>query len=255
MEKDLFTEGLDLKEQTTGTNTHYFQIRNGEFIKRVEPNTPGSVSRINAKGNEVWEQKIQVVYGEVISIYTRMNMFDNEEVTIAVKNPKSNALAVISFNRESSYGNSFYSQIFNVDFSKKIAFFPYSYVDKSTGKNKTGLSLRYGAAWDERVTWGLPEGTPEIKWIETKKGNVKDVASYVAHAEYLDKLLEELIDSEGLRYEPQSAEQFLDEEAKEEAKQEKKALDSELKEMKKNAKKKDKIEIEPQEEEDDFFNF
>jgi len=186
-----------LKElnETQNTNITYANISNGMIVIKSDSSDPKSKSRINKLGNEVFERFYRSIAGTITNISVEENKFGETDVRVGLKN--EDTIGVLTFKLNSSYGRAFLAQIFNVDFTKQVEFTPWSKVSED-GTKKTRLYLGYGGR--QSVEWKLPEGTPEVKWVQTKKGNVVDPVSQAEHEDFLDTKLKELIENNNLTY-------------------------------------------------------
>lgn len=185
----------ELDEQTGGSNITWATISNGMIVIKSDSNDPKAKSRINKLGNEIYERFYRSIAGQITAITIEENKFGETDVRVGLKN--EGMIGVLTFKLDSSYGRSFLAQIFNVDFSKQVEFSPWQKVTEE-GNKKTRLYLGYGNR--QAVEWKLPEGTPEVKWVQTKKGNVVDPVSQAEHEDFLDVKLKELIVANNLVY-------------------------------------------------------
>lgn len=176
-----------------GKDTIYAGISNGRIVVRSDMTDSKAVSRINKKGNEVWEHFYANIVGTIQSINVEENIFGETEIKIGLEFKDKKGL--LSFGLDSSYGRSFLAQIFNVDVSKPIIFTPWMKTTED-GTKKSRLYLAYDKK--NPVIWKLPEGTPEVKWVETKKGNVIDPVSKAEHDSFLEEKLEAFIKENNL---------------------------------------------------------
>jgi hypothetical protein len=177
-----------LNEQNEAQSLVFASIANGKIVVRTTLDDPKGTKRINKQNKEVSELFYTSIFGKITSIEVKTNIFDQEQILITINNGERNAL--LSFNRDSAYGRDFFQQIFNVDFTKNVIFTPWSKVFED-GSKRTKLYLSYSKY--DKVLAQYPEGTPEIKWVETKKGSVVDPQSKDAHDTFLDEKLSELI--------------------------------------------------------------
>jgi len=180
---------------TTNENTTYANISNGLIVVRSDENDPKAKSRINKVGNTVYERFYRSIYGTITSINVEENKFGETDIRVGLKH--DDKFGLLTFKLDSSYGRSFLAQIFNADIKRGLEFVPWSKVTDD-GTKKTRLYLGYGKR--ESVEWKLPEGTPEVKWVQTKKGSVIDPVSKAEHDEFLDNKLQEFIKENDLVY-------------------------------------------------------
>jgi hypothetical protein len=114
------------------------------------------------------------------------------------------------------------------------------------GTKRTNLYLNYSNK--EKVLYQLPEGTPEVKWVDTKKGKVIDPVSKAEHDDFLDQKLQEFIKTNNLVYDNSLASVNLDEMISP-------LSDEEKKQLKKPKVESPKVETKVEEQSmDDFFN-
>ena len=180
---DFFNEGT-----TNEQNITYANISNGQIVVRSTEDDPKAKGRINKLGNQVYERFFKSVTGVITGISVEENKFG--EVDLRIKMLASEGtIGVLTIKLDSSYGRSFLEQIFNADLRKSITFTPWSKITDDD-KKITKLYLNHGRSPINRQ---LPEGTPEIKWVETKKGNIMDSVSKIAHDEFLEQKLNDLI--------------------------------------------------------------
>lgn len=179
-------------------NTTYASISNGKIVVKSDMSDSKAVSRINKKGNEVWEHFYKNIVGKITSINVEENIFGETEIKIGLENEEKKGL--LSFNIDSSYGRSFLSQIFNVDLDRLVIFEPWMKTFEENGQSikKSRLYLSYNSK--EKVKWEYPEGTPEVKWVETKKGKVIDSVSKAEHDAFLEEKLAAFIKENNLVY-------------------------------------------------------
>ena len=218
-----------LKEvnEQTNKNVTYANISNGLIVIKSDSSDPKAKSRVNKLGNEIYERFYRSIVGIITSISVEENKFGETDVRVGLKN--EDTIGVLTFKLDSSYGRAFLAQIFNVDFSKQVEFTPWQKVTDE-GTKKTRLYLGYGNR--QPVEWKLPTGTPEVKWVETKKGNVVDPVSQAEHEDFLDNKLKGLIADNNLVYATTTtsinSEEFLEELTDEERKQLKKPTNAKV---------------------------
>lgn len=189
-----------------GSKITWAKISNGLIVVNSDENDTKAKSRTNKLGNIVYERFYKSIYGIITTISVEENKFGETEVKVGLKHDEM--IGVLSFNLESSYGRGFMSQIFNVDFSRGVEFTPWQKINED-GTKRTNLYLGYGKR--ESVKYALPEGTPEVKWVDTKKGKVVDPVSKAEHEDFLDIKLKELIQNNGLQYTKEiSSTEFLE---------------------------------------------
>lgn len=182
-----------LNEITNEGNTIYAGISNGRIVVKSDMSDSKAVSRMNKKGNEVYEHFYANIVGTIQSINVEENIFGEVDIRIGLEFQQKKGL--LTFGLDSSYGRSFLAQIFNVDVSKPIIFTPWMKTTED-GTKKSRLYLAYDKK--NPVIWKLPEGTPEVKWVETKKGNVIDPVSKAEHDSFLEEKLDAFIKEHNL---------------------------------------------------------
>lgn len=225
----------EINENTS--NITWAKITNGCIVVQSSEDDTKAKSRVNKAGNTVYERFYKSIAGHITSLSIEDNKFGETEIKVGIKNGDNTA--VLSFNYDSSYGRGFISQILNVDLTKQVEFCPWMKVFDDDSK-RTNLYLNYGKG--QSVEYKLPEGTPELKWIETKKGKVLDPVSKINFDEFIQERLNKFIEDNNLVY--QKTEQELKEEP---------LSKEEMKELK-NMKKKVIQEATDTMDADDFFN-
>lgn len=198
--------------ETSGSKVMWAKISNGMIVINSDESDPKAKSRVNKLGNTVYERFYKSIYGIITTITVEVNKFNETEVRVGLKHNDNSA--VLSFNLDSSYGRGFLHQIFNVDLSRGVEFSPWQKVTED-GTKRSNLYLNYNKT--EKVAYALPEGCPEVKWVQTKKGNVIDPVSKAEHDDFLDTRLNEFIQKNGLVY--QKVESVLETLTDEEKKQ------------------------------------
>lgn len=180
------------------SSIRWIGISNGMLVTKSDSTNPKAKSRINKLGNEVWEQYFQSLGPVFIkSLTIDTNKFDETNIYVGVENPamKDQPLTILTIKLNSSYGRSFLSQIFNIDLTKMVVFNPWMKVSED-GKKANRLYINYTDK--TKVLWKLPEGTPEVKWVETKKGSIIDSVSQINHVSFLEEALTKLSKDNGL---------------------------------------------------------
>lgn len=178
-----------------GKETIYAGISSGRIVVKSDMSDPKAISRINKKGNEVWEHFYANIVGLIKSINVEENIFGEVDIKIGLEFKDKKGL--LTFGLDSSYGRSFLAQIFNADVTKPIIFSPWMKVNDD-GVKKSRLYLSYDRK--SPVEWKLPEGTPEVKWVKTKKGDVIDPVSKAEHDTFLEEKLDAFIKEHNLVY-------------------------------------------------------
>lgn len=184
-----FLNEIDMKQNNTETSIRWIGISNGMLVMKSDSSNPKAKSRINKLGNEVWEQFFQSLGPvNITSLNVETNKFDETNIYVGVNNPaiKDQPKTILTIKMNSSYGRSFLNQIFNIDLSRMVTFNPWMKVAED-GTKKNRLYINYTTK--EKIEWKLPEGTPEVKWVETKKGSVVDNVSQINHLTFLEEAL------------------------------------------------------------------
>jgi hypothetical protein len=189
-----------LREQTinTAANIIWATISNGYIVTKSDQSDPKAKSRVNKLGNTVYERYWASIFGQITSIVVEDNKFGETDIRVGLEDDDNQS--VLTFKLDSSYGRSFLSQIFNADLTKKIEFKPWTKV-KEDGTKVTRLYLSYGVR-NSNVEWKLPQGTPEVNFIEVKGKKVVDTRSQIEHITFLTDKLNEFIQVKGLTYLP-----------------------------------------------------
>jgi hypothetical protein len=206
------------------TKITWAKINNGCIVVQTGEEDTKARQRVNKAGNTVYERFYKSITGTINSLSVEENKFGETQIKVGLK--KGEDVAVLSFNYDSAYGRGFISQIFNVDVSKELTFNPWL-KELEDGSRRTNLYLNYGR---ESVEYKLPEGTPELKWIETKKGKVLDPVSKINFDEYIQEKLNKFIEDNNLTYQKTEQEKLEEPLTKEEMKELKEARKKVIKE-------------------------
>lgn len=239
-----------LKETTNydASEIIWASISNGYIVTKSDQSDPKAKSRVNKLGNTVYERYWASIFGKITSIVVEDNKFGETDIRVGLEDDDNKS--VLTFKLDSSYGRSFLSQIFNADLSRKIEFKPWAKLSED-GSKKTRLYLSYGVR-NSNVEWKLPEGTPEVKFVDIKGKKVVDNISQIQQIEFLTDKLNELIKLKGLVYLQAQVDLGSDVDTSEPTPEEL----AELKKLKKSTAPKTKDESTPINEtsEEDFFN-
>ena len=181
--------------ENSGSRTMWAKISGGMIVIPADETDPKAKSRVNKVGNTVYERFYKSIAGWIKTLSVEENKFGETDIRVGLEDGENKA--VLTFALDSSYGRGFLHQIFNVDLTKQIAFTPWLKVTDE-GTKRTNLYLNYGPK--QSVEYKLPEGTPEIKWVETKKGKVIDPVSKAEFDDFLDNKLKEFIKTNNLVY-------------------------------------------------------
>jgi len=233
---------VELNEKQNSPIT-WAKISGGKIVVTSDENDPKAIKRINKVGNEVWERFYASIGGTITTLSVEENKFGEVDIRVGLQNDDKKG--VLTFALDSSYGRGFLNQIFNVDLTKPVSFNPWMKVLED-GTKRTNLYLNYSNK--EKVLYQLPEGTPEVKWVDTKKGKVIDPVSKAEHDDFLDQKLQEFIKTNNLVYDNSLASVNLDEMISP-------LSDEEKKQLKKPKVESPKVETKVEEQSmDDFFN-
>jgi hypothetical protein len=183
----------EINENSNVNPITWAKISNGLIVVNSDASDPKAKTRVNKLGNQVYERFYASIGGIITGLSVEENKFGETEVRVTLMNEEKKG--VLSFNLDSAYGRGFLAQIFNVDLTKNVAFHPWQKVFED-GSKRTNLYLNYSK--NEKVHYKLPEGTPEVKWVETKKGKVVDPVSKAEHDDFLDVKLKEFIANNNL---------------------------------------------------------
>lgn len=239
-----------LKETTIneGSNIIWATISNGYIVTKTDEDDAKGKSRVNKLGKTVYERYWASIFGKITTIAVEDNKFGETDIRVGLEDEENKS--VLTFKLDSSYGRSFLSQIFNADLSRKIEFKPWTKTAED-GTKKTRLYLSYGVR-NSSIEWKLPEGTPEVKFVEIKGKKVVDNISQLQQIEFLTDKLNALIKEKGLTYVPSIVDLGEDVDTTELSESELKSLKS-LKRASSPKTKEEKTTIKESTEED-FFN-
>lgn len=175
-------------------------ISNGLIVTKASEGEAGAKSRVNKLGATVWEKFYGSIHGVISSISIETNKFGEEDIKIGLKSNGNDAVLTIKL--ESSYGRSFLAQIFNVDVTQEVLFSPWQKVTED-GTKKSRLYLQYGtkpSRANTPVEYKLPDGTPEVKFVEVKGKKVVDNISQIESMNFLTEKLSQFAKEKGLEY-------------------------------------------------------
>lgn len=175
-------------------------ISNGLIVTKASEGEPGAKSRVNKLGTTVWEKFYGSIHGVITSISVEENKFGEQDIKVGLKSNGNDAVLTIKL--ESSYGRSFLAQIFNVDVTQEILFSPWQKVTED-GTKKSRLYLQYGTKPSRAnvpVEYKLPDGTPEVKFVEIKGKKVVDNISQIESVTFLTDKLAQFAKEKGLVY-------------------------------------------------------
>lgn len=172
------------------------KISNGFIVVKSDESDTKAKSRVNKLGNTVWERAYASIYGKITTLTIEENKFGETDIRVGIEFGEKRGVLTIS--QDSSYGRSFMAQIFNVDCSRQVIFQPWQKID-ANGKKVSRLYLSYSR--NESILWKYPEGTPEVKFVDTKKGKVVDPVSKANHEDFIETQIHAFINRNGLVYE------------------------------------------------------
>jgi hypothetical protein len=176
-----------------GSNLTWASISNGMIVVKSDESDPKAKSRVNKLGNTVWERYYRSIYGVITSIEVEENKFGEKDIKVGIQHESNTAILTIK--AESSYGRSFYAQIFNADLTRGIEFTPWQKITED-GTKKTRLYLGYSKG--QNVEWKLPNGTPEVIFVEVKGKKVVDNISQIKATDFLEEALTNFAKANGL---------------------------------------------------------
>lgn len=157
-----------------GGSRKFATIADGKIVLSHQNPIEGvTETRMNKNGKLVHEQKFTSFTGRLVSIASKDTNFGMLwEVTMT----DGDETVVISWNYSSRYTNNFFRLLPNVDLSEDIELAPWSMLDKvDKTKKVTGLTI-YQNINGKRTKVPFfyskeePNGLPELKKIEKKKG-------------------------------------------------------------------------------------
>lgn len=193
----------------------------GSFRLRADENTQGAVSRVNKKGNTVWELLFNRLEGKITNVSIEDGDFGKElEITVLAGSTKF----AVQMPASGGYAFGVLSRLPNVDFNESVVFRPYSIYDKEKDRNKNYLVLYQSGKGYEKdavpshFTEKEPNGLPQLEkiivknkeqWDDTKriiffeqmihsKGGLKEMlAAMYTEGNQPDKFLEEVTEQPG----------------------------------------------------------
>lgn len=200
-------------QENNSSQIMWAKISAGMIVLPADETDPKAKPRVNKVGKTVYERFYASISGWIKTLSVEENKFGEVEVRVGLEHDDNKA--VLSFALDSSYGRGFIAQIFNVDLTKQINFCPWQKITED-GTKRTNLYLNY--AKKVSVPYKLPEGAPEVKWVDTKKGKVIDPVSKAEFDDFIEQKLNDFIKSNNLVYENNTSpviEPLSDEEATE----------------------------------------
>lgn len=173
-------------------NINWLSISGGKIVLKTTPDNQNAVKRTDKNGKEVYEQFFAGVKGTITSIIQEVNPFGQEVFKVSLRSVDE--LSVLTFNTDSGYGRHFLAQVFNVDISQEVQFTPWS---KKFDSGNTAVKL-YLSQNNNKVLEKLPEGTPEVTFVEFKGKKTPDINSLKANSEFLTAKMAEFIEKNNL---------------------------------------------------------
>jgi len=170
------------------------KISNGRIVVKADETDTKAVSRVNKVGKTVFERSYKSIAGKISALSLEENTFGEQQVNVTLE--LGDKRGVLSIYLDSAYGRGFINQIFNVDLTRPVIFTPWMKVIDD--KKRTNLYLNYEGR--DKVEYKLPEGTPELKFVETKKGKVLDPVSKAEFDEFIENKLREFIKTNNLEF-------------------------------------------------------
>lgn len=148
----------------------FLHIADGKIVEKVSPDYPGAVKRINKKGGEVYERLDDFVEGVITSMYEKSNEYNGNEIKeLCVRIQSDGESYTLSLGDGSRYWSSFAMRLPNLDLKKPVKFSPYSFTDKTTGKDVIGMNLFQGETKiSPKFTKENPGNMPQGKVVQYK---------------------------------------------------------------------------------------
>lgn len=144
----------------------FITVSGGRLKIKVDEKTPGAKSRLNMKGEFVWEVTFKGIEGARITSASIQEGQYGNQIFIGLSDSEETNTLVIK--EESSYGRAFYGAFHKIDLTKTITIKPYDFIN-AEGKKFVGITFEQGGVKIEKT---FPEGTPAVeskeiggKWI------------------------------------------------------------------------------------------
>lgn len=180
--ENLKNENFLIEEMNSNKSLKWLTISRGLIIEKVDENTPGAKKRINKLNNEVYEKFYKKVGLVIKNIWIEEGVY-GKQIMISFNLNEDNA--TLTINNDSSYGRSFYQQIFNCDLSKQIVIHPYRFEDDK-GKTRTGVTIYQNGT---KVEKQFPTDTPEVEFTEKNNKYFVNQIQQEERMEFLEKEL------------------------------------------------------------------
>lgn len=146
--------------------TIYLSVADGSIIRQHKEATEFTKERVTKTGKLVHEQKYKDLSGILVSVQTRENDFGKQW---SLKFKDGEDVYIINLPYSSRYSSDFLKKLPNIDLSNVVKFAPYSFADKQTQKQITGITLyQNGNKVESAYTKDNPNGLPQMKQIKVK---------------------------------------------------------------------------------------
>lgn len=180
----------------------FYTVAHGKIIKSLGKEPPSDmedvVERVNKNGVKVYELHYDYIRGKIIDAEMELPPEEHPDygkrMVLTILDAEGNTQKLnISF--DSSYGRGFLMPLDNVKLEDPIEIEPYQYIDKKTGKEKTGLGVyQYGKQLDWAMgTKDNPGGVPRLEEVVYKGKKSWDNTKQLAFLEkYFDGFVSQL---------------------------------------------------------------
>jgi hypothetical protein len=172
----------------------YYNVMNGKVVRsygkvKPEQEIEGLTARINKKQDTVYEVNHDAVSGRIksIGLIESTDYGDKLELVLTDFEEESNVQMMFSGN----YAKSFMMRMHNINPTQDITIVPYSFVDRETGKTRTGLTIYQGGLEAENKitpTW-TKDNPGELPTLEKIKVKGKETWDDSKQLEFLTKEL------------------------------------------------------------------
>lgn len=162
----------------------FITLSGGKIKMKVDEGTEGAKSRVNLKGETVWEMSYKGITNcQLVGVRVEEGNYGNQ-IILDLKD--SEQILHLAVKEESSYGRAIYSAFTNINPKVKLDILPYDFVN-SEGKKFVGITFNQNG---KKVEKALPEGTPQV---EAKEIAGKWVYNQIQQAEKVQFLREKLL--------------------------------------------------------------
>jgi hypothetical protein len=192
----------------------FYQVIGGELRTREKPNTPGSESRINKLGVEVWESSHRALFGKITDIAIVDSDY-GKNLNISLDPNEDNETPIISLSLNSREGTDAMHKLPNVDFSKDVRISPYRFTPEGEAKEKSGLSI-FQRDEEGKFTVKIgshfydgkknTNGMPEIDWNNSSESERK--IHWIKVADFLEKFTLENVIPKVSKVSPEKTDDF-----------------------------------------------